>query len=59
MPSLSAVDHLHSECLVQLPDADVLDLEAVLVEQLRDGEYRADPHLVGLAAGHREAAIDA
>ena len=51
--------HLHGEGLVQLPKADVVDLEAMRLEQLRHGEDRADAHLVGIAAGDRDAAIDA
>ena len=56
---VAAVDHLHREGLVQLPQADVVDLEAGALEQPRHREHRADAHLVGLAAGDREAAEDA
>ncbi len=56
---VAAVDHLHGEGLVQLPEADVVDLEAVRLEELRHGEHRADAHLVRIAAGDRDAAIDA
>src|SRR5260221_11491027 len=55
---VAAVDHLHGEGLVQFPQADVLDLLAGLREALRHRERRADAHLVGLAAGGREAAED-
>src|SRR3546814_17557834 len=45
--------------LVQLPQVDVVDLEAVPLQQPRHREHRADAHLVGLAAGDRQAAVDA
>ena len=53
---VAAVDHLHGERLVQLPEVDVVDLDARPLEQLRHREHRADAHLVGLAAGDGEAA---
>ena len=53
---VAAVDHLRREGFVQLPDVDVVDLEPVLLEQLRHREHRTDAHLVGLAAGDRVAA---
>ena len=56
---VAAVEHLHGERLVQLPQADVVDLQAVALQAARNGEDRADAHLVGLAAGDREAAEDA
>src|SRR6185295_1269195 len=56
---IAAVDHLHREGLVQLPEIDVLDLRAGALEQLRHREHRADTHLAWFAAGDREAAEDA
>src|SRR5271166_4677738 len=56
---VAAIDHLAGECLVQLPQSDVVHPKPVLVQQLRDGEHRADAHLVRRAAGHRHTAIDA
>ncbi len=53
---VAAVDDLHRERLVQLPQADVVDLHAGAREQLRHGEDRSDAHFVGLAAGDGEAA---
>src|SRR5271165_612909 len=55
---VAAVDHLHGEGLVELPEADVVHLEAVGLEELRNGEHRPDAHLVWIAAGDRDAAID-
>src|SRR5262245_29673752 len=43
--AVAAVDHLHREGLVQLPQVDVRDALAGLLEELRHGEYRADSHL--------------
>ena len=51
-----AIDRLRGERLVQLPQADVFHLEPVALEQLGNGEDRADAHLIGLAARDREAA---
>ena len=51
MPSLSRQYHLHVERFVQLPQPDILELDAGARQQLGDGEHRADAHLVGLAAG--------
>ena len=56
---VAAVEHLHRERLVQLPEVDVVDLQAVALQQPRHREDRADAHLVGLAAGDGEAAEDA
>src|SRR5690606_40864700 len=56
---VAAVDDLHGERLVEFPDADVLDLEAGLLEQLRHSKYGADAHLVGLATDDLETAVNA
>jgi hypothetical protein len=53
---LLAVQRLDRERLVELPEIDVVDAEAGAFEQPRHGDDRADPHLVGLAPGDREAA---
>src|SRR5438876_9484942 len=55
----SAIEHLHREGLVQLPQVDVADLLAGLLEQLGHREHRADAHFLRVAAGDREAAEDA
>src|SRR5437867_3477238 len=54
-----AVEHLHRKGFVELPEIDVAHLQAVALEQARHREHRADPHLIGLTAGDREAAEDA
>src|SRR6266496_4153321 len=56
---IPAIQYLDSEGFVEFPDVDVVHLEPVLLEQLRHGEYRPDAHLVGVAAGDRDAAIGA
>ena len=57
---VAAVDHLHREGLVQLPQVDVgRPSGPARLSSLRHREDRADAHLVGLAAGDREAAEDA
>ena len=56
---VAAVEHLDGERLVELPQADVVHLQARALQQARHREDRADAHLVGLAAGDREAAEDA
>src|SRR5215470_1390149 len=55
---VAAVDHLRGEGLVELPHADVLELDAGPLEQLWDRVHGTDAHLVGLAPGHGEAAED-
>src|SRR6202040_3777600 len=52
---VAAVEHLDGERLVQLPQIDVADLVSGALQQARNGEPRADAHLVRLAAGDREA----
>ena len=54
-----AIEHLDGEGLVQLPEADVIDLESEPLEQARHGEDRADAHLVGPGASDRHADIAA
>src|SRR6185436_3382763 len=56
---VTAIDYLHCESLVQLPQPDVCDFLAGLLEQLRNGEHGPDAHLVGFAAGNGKAPIDA
>src|SRR5579871_1520112 len=56
---VGAVDNLAGESLVQLPQIDVADLQAVALEQPRDSERRPDAHLVRLASGNGESAKDA
>ena len=56
--AVAAVDDLRGERLVQLPHVDVVDLQAVTLQQLGHREHRADAHLVRLAAGDGEAAED-
>src|SRR5215208_2028554 len=48
---VAAVEHLHRERFVQLPQIDVVDRQAVALQQARDREHGTDTHLVGLAAG--------
>ena len=53
---VAAIDHLHRIGLVELPEIDVVDLEAVPLQEPRDRGNRADAHLVRLDAGGDEAA---
>src|SRR6185436_21142714 len=55
---IAAVDHLHRERFIQLPEIDVLDLRPGPLEQLRHREHRADAHLARFAAGDGKAAED-
>src|SRR5258708_25527223 len=57
--AVAAIKRLHGEGFVELPEVDVFDLEAVLLQELRHGKDGADPHLVWLTPRHRHAAIDA
>src|SRR5262245_6752089 len=51
---VAAVEHLTGKGFVELPQVDILHVEALARKQLRNGEHRADPHLVRLAAGNRK-----
>src|SRR5690349_22120123 len=53
---VAAIDHLNGECLVELPQADVVDIHAGAREELRYGKDRSDAHFVGLAPGDGETA---
>src|ERR1700733_5971795 len=55
---VAAVENLDCEGFVEFPEADVVHLEAMRLEELRHREHRADAHLVRIAAGHGHAAID-
>src|SRR5262249_48724698 len=48
---VARIEALAGEGLVELPEIDVVDLQAMALEKLRHGVDRADAHLVGLAAG--------
>ena len=52
---VGAIEHLAGEGLVQLPQIDVVDLQAVAFEQARHREHRADAHFVRLAAGRPQS----
>src|SRR5258707_11747337 len=52
---IAAIEHLAGEGFVKLPQIDVIDIEALARQQLRNGESRADSHLVGLGASDRKA----
>src|SRR2546426_1078052 len=56
---VATIDHLHGKGFVELPDVDVVHLEPVLLEQFWDCKHRPDAHLVGIAAGDRDAAVGA
>src|SRR4051812_3977011 len=49
--TVAAIDDLDREGFVQLPQVDVGDLFAGLLEELRHGEHRADSHFARVAAG--------
>lgn len=50
-----AIQRLAGEGFVDFPYADVVLRHSGVVEQLWDGNGRADSHLVGLAADHDSA----
>src|SRR6266849_6861742 len=56
--AIAAVDDLRGERLVQLPHVDVVDLQAVTLQELGYRVDGTDAHLVRLAAGDGEAAED-
>ena len=52
---VAAVDTCTAKASLSSHRSMSLDLQAQALQQLRDREHRADAHLVGLAAGDREA----
>src|SRR5687767_606916 len=52
---VGAIQHLHRERFIELPQIDVAHLQPQALQHLGHRERRADAHLVGLAAGHRKA----
>src|SRR6266481_3632932 len=50
---VARIQTLAGEGLVQFPEVDIVDLEAMALQQLRHREHRADAHFVGLAARRR------
>src|SRR6516165_12458461 len=50
---IAAVQALAGERLVQLPDIDVVDLEAMPLQKFWHGEHRANTHLIRLATRDR------
>src|SRR5690554_5810152 len=56
---IAAIQHLAGEGLVDFPQADILDLEIEALQQPGDGVHRPDAHLLRLAPGHGNPAVDA
>src|SRR6476620_12782833 len=48
---VAGIETLAGKGLVELPDVDIVDLQAVALQQFRHGVDRAEAHLVRLAAG--------
>ena len=57
--AVAAVKRLAGERLIEFPKPDIIDAQAMAFQQFRDGEYRADPHLLRRATCDLEAAIEA
>src|SRR5579863_7627557 len=53
---VAAIDHLHSEGFVQLPEPDIVHVEIEAFQEFGNGENRANSHLVRLCANHGHAA---
>src|SRR3954470_18375522 len=47
---IATIDHLHRECLIQFPQADVGDFLAGLLQQFRYSINRSDAHLIWFAS---------
>src|SRR5262249_60244982 len=56
---VATIDHLHGVSLVQLPEIDVINLQAMPLQKPRHRCDRANTHLVGLDAGDDETTEDA
>src|SRR6059058_778433 len=52
---VAGIEALAGEGFVELPEIDVLDLQAIALQQLRHGVDRSDAHLIRLAARRRPA----
>ena len=53
---MEAINNLHGKSFIQFPDVDVFHLQPSALEQFGHGVNRADPHFIGIAARHLEAA---
>src|SRR5215212_408590 len=56
---VAAIDHLHRECLIQLPKADIVDRQSMPLQKPGHSMDRTYSHLVGFAACGDKAAEDA
>src|SRR3954447_8826119 len=50
---VARIEALAGEGFIELPEIDVVDLQAMALQEFRHGVDRADAHLVRLAAGRR------
>ena len=53
-----AIKYLDGESLVELPEVDIRNALAGTLQEFRNGEDRANTHLVGLASGDCESTED-
>ena len=56
--AIAAIDHLDRECLIELPQSDILHGQVVSLKKLRHRENRADAHDVRIASGDGNPPID-
>src|SRR5205807_5702361 len=56
--AVTAIDYLHGESFIELPEINVIQLHAGALQQLGDGEDWTDPHFVRLATCYLEAPED-
>src|SRR5438046_620472 len=56
--TIAAIDYLHGKSFIEFPEVNVIHLHASALQQLGNGENRADSHFVRFAACYLEAAED-
>ncbi|MNJ38738.1 hypothetical protein D3C77_335910 [compost metagenome] len=54
---LRAIQHLAGKRLVDFPQPDIIDAQAMLTQQLGDRQHRADAHFLWRQAGHSDTTI--
>src|SRR5262249_7003936 len=52
---IRAIQNLHGECLIQLPETDILDVESSAPEELGHGKDGADTHFIRFAPRYCKA----
>ena len=57
--TVATIERLARKRFVEFPQTDIIDLQIMALEQFWNGEDRPDTHLLGRAAGDRDAPVKA